>query len=329
MTEAQPGNAEPVVDLLAFVRVLRRRWRFIAVAAVAGAVLALVVLNFTVPKYAASLRISPASTGSGGLGGALGQLGGLAAIAGVDVRQSSSAASPFDLYLDTLHARQTADLLARDPAIMHHIFERQWNPATRRWQPAASLTRPIMAAISSLAGQPRIEWRPPDGADLAEFIAKKLAIQAPKPKDPPVTTLYLEDPDPAFAARFLDRINAIADETVRARSLQRATEYARYLEGRLKTTTNGEQLKRLADILLEQDRAIMAASSSVSFAANVSEPAVATPRPVSPSVGARPSSLACLAARWWRSASCSSALSPAAARADKRRTRLTCTAMTA
>lgn len=284
MAETQTGSGEQVVDLVAFLRVVRQRWWFIAAAAAAGAVLALIVLNFTVPKYAASLRVSPASTGSGGLGGALGQLGGLAAIAGVDVRQGSSAASPFDLYLDTLRSRQTADLLARDPAIMHHVFARQWNAAAQRWQPTASLSRPVVDAISSLAGQPRIEWHPPDGADLAEFIAKKMALQSPKPKDPPVTTLYLEDPDPGFAARFLDRINAIADETVRARSLQRATDYARYLEGRLRTTTNVEQLKRLADILLEQDRAIMAASSSLSFAANVSEPAVATPRPVSPNV---------------------------------------------
>ena len=285
MDSQTPSGPDQWIDLFALTRFIARRWFVLVAGAVTGTALAIAYLNFTVPKYAAELRISPAANSSGGLGGSLGQLGGIAAIAGIDVHQGNSA-SPFDLYLDALRSRQTADTMARDPAIMHHVFTRQWNSATRRWHEPASLARPAMDAVRNLAGQPRYAWRPPNGADLAEFIAKKLAVEAPKPKDPPVTTLYLEDSDAPFAAAFLDRINGIADSAVRVRALQRATEYARYLQGRLKTTENAEQVKRLADVLLEQERAIMMASSSVPYAANPSEPAVATPRPVSPVVPA-------------------------------------------
>jgi capsular polysaccharide biosynthesis protein len=138
--------------------------------------------------------------------------------------------------------------------------------------------------VKQIAGQPGPQWQPPAGGELADYLAKKVVVQAPKPKEPPVTSLLYEDRDPAFAAMLLDKLSAVADDSVRKRTLVRATTYARYLEERLKVTDNVDQQRRLSEILLDQERAIMMAGSSVPFAATPSEPAVPSQRPVRPNV---------------------------------------------
>lgn len=289
-TPALPDAAADVapattVDLLAFVAYLRKRIWWLAAAMLAGLLLAFAYLNVATPKYAATLRVSPAAAGGGGLGGALGQLGGIAAMAGIDVRQgSSSGASPFDLYLDTLRSRHVADLLAKDQRLMQHIFISEWDPSTGQWRERRSVLRSAYKVVKQIAGQPGPEWHPPAGGELADYLSKKVVIQAPKPKEPPVTSLLYEDQDPAFAAMLLDRLSAVADDSVRQRTLVRATTYARYLENRLKVTDNVDQQRRLSEILLDQERAIMMAGSSVPFAATPSEPAVPSQRPVRPNV---------------------------------------------
>jgi Chain length determinant protein len=288
-TPALPDVAEvapaTTVDLLAFVAYLRKRLWWLAAAMLAGLLLAFAYLNVATPKYAATLRVSPAAAGGGGLGGALGQLGGIAAMAGIDVRQgSSSGASPFDLYLDTLRSRHVADLLAKDQQLMQHVFISEWDPSTGQWRERRSILRSAYKLVKQIAGQPGPEWHPPAGGELADYLMKKVVIQAPKPKEPPVTTLLYEDQDPAFAAMLLDKLSALADDSVRQRTLVRATTYARYLENRLKVTDNVDQQRRLSEILLDQERAIMMAGSSVPFAATPSEPAVPSQRPVRPNV---------------------------------------------
>lgn len=273
------------VDLLAFAAYARRRIWWLAGASLVGLFLAFGYLNVAIPKYAATLRVSPAAAGGGGLGGALGQLGGIAAIAGIDVRQgSSSGASPFDLYLDTLRSRHVADLLAKDQRVMRHIFAKEWDASTGQWREQRSILRAASKLVGQIAGQPGPAWQPPAGGELADYLAKKVVVLPPKPKDPPVTSLLYEDRDPAFAVMLLDKLSALSDNSVRERTLVRATTYARYLESRLKVTDNADQQRRLSEILLDQERAIMMAGSSVPFAATPSEPAVPSQRPVRPNV---------------------------------------------
>ena len=278
-----PGRVDSI-DLLQFLGFVRRRWLWVLGAMLLGGSLALVYLNIATPKYSATLRVSAASSG-GGLGGALGQLGGIAAMAGLDLgKGSGSAATPFDLYLDKLRSHANAEELARDPAVMRHIFFREWNETERRWQEPDSLVHNLDKVVQNIAGQPRPPYQPPDADELTEYLADKLGVTAAKPKDPPLTTIVFEDRDPAFAAMLLNRVHSFADDAVRALALRRATENSRFLTGRLSITQNVDQQRSLSEILLDQERQIMMASSSVSFAATPSQPAVTSPEPVRPKV---------------------------------------------
>jgi hypothetical protein len=284
MADASDSVAVDSIDLFEFLRYLRKRLTWIVGAAILGILLALAYLNFATPRYSAELRVSSASGGSG-LGGALGQLGGIAAMAGLDLQRGSGVgASPFDLYLDKLRSRANAEILAKDQTIMRHIFAGYWNAEENRWQEPRSVVRSASQIIRQLAGQPRPAWHPPGAAELAEFLGRAVRVSAAKPKEPPLTTLYYEDRDPRFAAMLLDRMHASADEAVRRHVLQRATLYSQYLTNQLAVTENADQRRNLSEILLEQQRAIMMASSSVAFAANPSEPAVASAQPVGPKV---------------------------------------------
>ena len=84
---------------------------------------------------------------------------------------------------------------------------------------------------------------------------------------------------------LLNRLHGFADDSVRRLALRRATENARFLAGRLAAVQNVDQKLSLSEILLEQERMIMLASSKVSYAATPSELAVPSPKPVTPKVG--------------------------------------------
>lgn len=277
--------SEGTVDLFAFIRYLRVRWYVVAAFAIAGVAIAFVYLNFATPRYAAVLHISPASSTSSGAGGTLGQIGSLAAMAGVSVRQASTGATPFELYLDRMQSRGMAEQLAQDQRILHNIFETEWDSATRTWHKPPSLLGGVSASLRLLAGQPARNWQPPNAARLQDYLQKKIGIVPPKPKDPPITTLVYEHRDPAFAIYLLTKMDRIADTDVRRSSLERARQYAIHLAQKLNETPVVEHRISLSEALLEQQRAIMMATSSASFAAIPTEPATASLEPVSPKIG--------------------------------------------
>lgn len=278
------ASAGAAVDLFAFGRYAGRLWYAAVTFVLAGLVGAFIYLNFATPRYAAVLHISPASSTASGMGGTLGQIGSLAAMAGVSVRQASTGATPFELYLDRMQSRSMAEQLARNQRVMRSIFNTEWDVVTRTWHQPPSLFGGVGAALRMLAGQPARVWRPPDAARLQDYLQKKLGIVPPKPKDPPITTLVYEHRDPAFAVYLLTEMHTIADADVRRSSLFRARQYALHLAQKLAETPITEHRQSLSEALLEQQRAIMMATSSASFAAIPTEPATASLEPVSPKV---------------------------------------------
>ncbi len=275
---------DSLIDLVALGSFIWR-WKWVVVlASAAGFLIAVLYLNVVTPRFEASLRITPASSTSGGMAGALGRIGNLAAIAGVQVRQGSDGAAPFEIYLDRLRSRQLAAALSRDEKIMRTIFETEWDPQTGRFRDRPGLLRPLRNLVYGLAGQPAQAWEPPGPARLQEYLAKAVRVTPPAPKDPPITTLSVRHPDPEFARRLLEMMHAQADRDVRGQSLKRAQEYSAHLAEKLATTDIAEHRRTLSEALLEQQRAIMMATATGPFAAVPMEGAVATRRPVAPQV---------------------------------------------
>jgi len=283
-TGAPAVSNDSFIDLAALWRhVWARRW-WLLLAAGSGLLVAIVYLNFVTPRYLASLRITPAASASGGVSGTLGRIGNLAAIAGVQVRQSSDGASPFEIYLDRMTSREMAQALAHDDRIMQTIFRRQWDVKLRRWYQPGSPLRPLRNLLYAVTGQPTPVWHAPAGAELQDYLVRELSIVPPRPKDPPITTLVYKNNNPGFAIYLLERLNAQADADIRATSLIRASQYAAHIAQKLATTDNAEHRRALSEALLEQERSIMMANSSAPFAALPTEPATAGNTPVTPKI---------------------------------------------
>lgn len=278
------GHAPVFIDLLALVKDIRRHWAWVAAAALAGLALAFLYLNVANVRFAGTLRVSPASSTQGSLSGALGRLGGLASLAGVQVRQGSEGASPFDLYLDRMQSRALAEELAKDPRILRTVFDREWDAASGRFGERPGLLRPVRNLLYGLAGQPMPPWTPPGAERLQEYLSKTLVITPPGPKDPPITTLSIRARDGGFAIYLLERMHAQADADVRAAQLERARQYAAHLSEKLASAQIAEHRSRLSEALLEQERAIMMAMGSGDFAAIPLERPTTNRRPVSPKV---------------------------------------------
>ena len=243
-----------------------------------SAVLAVIFLHVGTYYYTAKLTLVPtqAQSQSG-----LGQLGGLASLAGINISAMQSV-SPFSLYPDVLKSRAVADDFARHyPDVMHRLFKGQWDEHDRKWMPPSGIFHKVMTTAEMIIGAHVTQWVPPSSAQLQELISARVQTQQDLKK--PVLTISYADPDPAFARYFLQRLNESTDRVLRRMTLDRSSQYARYLENKLATVQLSELRQVLVNSLSEQETIIMMGSSNTSFAAQTLGPAVSSLQPTSPS----------------------------------------------
>lgn len=289
---SSPGSDQEIlndsdeIDILALMRrLIDKKWQITGISLL-GFFFAIIYLHMATPVYSVELKITPApaSSATGGLSKKLGSLGGLAALAGVSVGSSSGdSATPFDLYLEELKSRELANELAKDPQIMTTIYSGQWDKESKTWQKPQSILSPVKSALKSVLGIPQRPWRAPNGVALQGYMEAVVAIIKPSAKDPPITIISMEHPDPAFAIYFLSRMNELADMRIRRVALARATEYAAYLSAKMNSAIIAEHRKDLSEALSEQEKSIMSASSSLPYAAVIVQMPTASDRPVKPS----------------------------------------------
>ena len=268
------------IDLAATITVLRRGWRKIVVFIIVALAAAIAYLNIVSHRYAIEMRLAPvANSSNDGVSSKLSQLGGLAAVAGVSLPDSAGSGS-FKLFVEALHSRDIADILARDPIIMHGAFAREWDGATQSWRQPAPIVETVTTVLKSMLGMSIRPFAPPGAARLQEWMSNEVAVD--QNLKTPVVTVSLLDKDSAFAVHFLDRLASSIDAQLRQRALLRSNDYIRYLTARLPTVTLAEQRVAIAQALGEQERLKMAASSDRSYAAEVFEHPAASDRPMSP-----------------------------------------------
>jgi len=269
------------VDISATLRRLAKGWVTIVAALAIALTAAVIYLNLSTYEYAVAMRIAPVATSGGdGLSSRFASLGGLAAVAGVSLPDSGGSAS-FKLYVESLHSRDVANILSRDPALMHKVFVREWDDRAKAWRLPSGIFHDATVAIKSLLGLPILPWAPPSAARLQQWMQEKIGVE--QNIKTPVVTVTLSSDAPVFAAHFLDRLGSTVDELLRERALLRTNEYIQYLSQRMATITLAEQRVAVAQALGEQERIKMAASSDRPYAAEVFDHPSASDRPVSPS----------------------------------------------
>lgn len=274
-------DAEPVD--LTFVEVAARLWRgklWILVVGALGLLAAVLYLNRQTFLYTATMKVTAAASSQNSGSSRLGGLSGLASIAGVSM-PSAGGASPFDLYLETLTSEDVAHSLARDPSIMRVVFASDWDPVTQRWrEPSVGVKSRLVRAIKHALGLPVKSWNKPGYRELAGFLAGQTSIE--RDVKSPIVTVSLDHPDPVFAMRLLEAVSTRTDQLIRRSALDRSRDYAQYLERKLPTVTVAEQRAALVEVLGEQEKSIMMASSSAPYAATVVSGPTVSPLPTKP-----------------------------------------------
>lgn len=252
--------------------------RAILLTSLAFVLVAIVYLHTAEYRYTAEMRVvaSQTAANSSAIGGAASRLGNLASLVGIST--SSESASPFRLYLEALTSREVAVALAKRPDLMHVVFSSEWDSATQSWRPRRS--PPAIETLKSLLGFPHVDKPAPDAARLQDYLARNIKVNNDVKRT--VTVIRFDHADPKFAITMLSTINAAADARMKAVALQRASAFAKYLEARLPTILVAEHRVAIADVLSEQEKQIMLASSSAPYAADPVEAPTASLAPTSP-----------------------------------------------
>jgi uncharacterized protein involved in exopolysaccharide biosynthesis len=254
------------IDLGAFFAVVKARRRLFFSVVAASVLAALLYLHLATYKYTATLMVSPVpqSSQGGGLAGKLGGLSNLASLAGINIG-ADAASQAFMLYQKGLYSRDVADLLARDPQIMHAVFHKQWDADTKQWIPPDPIRRAIIVFAQDVIGIPHRDWQPPDGALLQEYITDNVSVDAEP--DKPVVTITYSDQDPEFAVKFLHALDRGVDNKLRDLALVRSNQYIGYLSDQLTKVTNSDVRDALMSTLTDQENTVMMASVTAPYSA--------------------------------------------------------------
>lgn len=276
MLEATADDEINLVELL--TDIWKQRW-LIASFIAASIIVAVIYLNGATYNYTAKLRVVPAQSSQIGTGKGNG-LSGLASMAGLNLPQDPGAMS-FQLYTESLHSRSVADALAKRTDLMKVIFSSEWDEKKQRFiEPQPSISTYVVRGIKSLLGLPVYNWRPPGAARLQEYIESN--VQPKEDVASPVVTITYEHPDPQFAVAFLTALHHVLDESLRQKALTRSTQYIDYLSAQLQHVTLAEHRIAISNMLFEQEKTKMMASSSLAFSADLFGPVTASIRPTSP-----------------------------------------------
>lgn len=253
-----------------------RRWWIIATA-LFSLIAGVAYLRTATYTYSATLRVAPAP-GSNREASNLGALSTLATLTGATLE--SIPVTPFRLYLEGIYTRQIAAGLARDPAVMHHVFADEWDAAAGAWREPTGLGHSLEKLAARIAGQGDRGWSPPDAARLQQWINSNVAID--QTAKTPVVTLSINDADRNFAGAILARLHHDADGWVRARSLDRTRANIAYLGRRLPDVTQADHREAIFATLSDQQQRTMTASNPAAFAAEPFGGAVVSAQPTAP-----------------------------------------------
>lgn len=256
---------------------LRARWWVVALAALVAGLAAVAYLRTADYRYTAALRVAPAPT-SARESASLGALTSLASLTGATL--DAIPVTPFRLYVEGVFTREVAIRLARDPALMRHVFADEWDPRTRRWHAPDAAGYRWTRSLYAFVGAPLPAWSRPDAARLQAWIGERVHLdQTPKT---PIVTISVDDTDPAFARRLLPVLHRTVDSWLRERTLDRTANNIAYINAKLPTVALADHRQALFATLSDQEQRQMTARNPAAYAAERFGDVTVSPVPTSP-----------------------------------------------
>jgi uncharacterized protein involved in exopolysaccharide biosynthesis len=257
------------------LRIVAVYWYVILLTVASAFAVAIGYLHAAEYKYTAELKVTPvyqAQQVSSGLSG-------LASLTGINL-PGDKTITPIALYTEALKSRDVADNVLRNNHLMQHIFANEWDAAAGRWRQPEGIGITLIANIRAALGIHGERWTPPGGADLQRYVEKNVTVfVSPRTN---ITSVTVNDVDPEAARQILLALHSAADQHLRSRSLARSTQYIAYLERKLVAVTNAEYREALVDVLSQQERLRMMASSSTPYSAEPLGEITSSHRPTTP-----------------------------------------------
>ncbi|WP_449220824.1 hypothetical protein [Tistrella mobilis] len=243
------------------------------------AVIGLMIAYLSVANYKYSAELSVVSVPK--QGGSLSSLPGLSLVEGLGMNLGFGDRGDFVLLTDYVESLKTAELLSRDPEIMHTIFQSEWDEETGDWKQPESAVRDLIADIRSTLGLPQREWRAPDALRLRQYIRNNIAVKTgEKPK---LAVFWFTHEDPAFAAKFVTAVHAAVDSSYAESERMKMRRYVDYLRDELEKVTSVENRQAFSALLVNYEQKLMISEVSRYMLAEPMDDVIVSPRPVSPS----------------------------------------------
>jgi uncharacterized protein involved in exopolysaccharide biosynthesis len=238
--------ADDEFDLGALTRLIWGNRLMIGLVAIVGGLIAAAQAFTTIPIFRAEATISPVHEKDLNTGGLGSQLGALTSLVGVNLGQGGANA-------------QTADAVLDSRRLIEEFIRRN----------------DLLPMLSVKGEKPKTLW-------IAVRDFKQGVLTVRKDTRRGVTTVAVEWPDPAVAARWANGLVALTNELLRTRAIDEASRNIAYLNRQLEQTNAVELRAALFDIIKNETKTLMLANGRDEYAFEIVDPAVPPEKKVGP-----------------------------------------------
>jgi len=227
---------------------LLRHWPYTIGFALAGAVLGIAVAFLIPPVYRAEATVVPVKDDSltAGLGSLASQFGGLMSLAGV----SLPGAQDRNEAIATLRSREIALRLIHEQNMLQRLFASKWDPVAKQWRGRA----------------------PTNGDALDRFQRKVLAVRDDTKTG--LVTVDIDWHDREEAARWANRIVALANEVSQTRAVNEAEQSIEHLQREAKAADSVEVREAVFHLIEQQLKNKTVAEVRRDYAFRIIDPAL-------------------------------------------------------
>jgi len=264
------------INLSDVIAVLREHRRALILAPMMLVLCAIIYLHLADPEYSVTLKVTPTASATSTLPAGI---SGLAGLTGLSIPNANETVD-FELYLEGLQSRETSAAVTKDVDLMQKLFAEEWSEDDNAWVEPTGLLRSVSTIIKAVFGAPHRDWEPPNAESVNEFLDEELRIV--RDRSGPVVTIMIEHSRPEIAQALLTVLHEAVDSALRQKELDRTSAYVAYLKDQLASVSVTEYRQSLHDILAEQEKRRMVASSNLPFAAEPFGQPTISVRPTSP-----------------------------------------------
>jgi hypothetical protein len=278
-TEAYAGMDDSEgLSIKQFATAIRQRALIVWACVLVCVLVACAVIILPMPAYTVSFVAYPSQTSQDkSLGSTLSSLAG--PLAGLIGSSATADVQPFDLFQELIVSpRLAARLIKKDPDILHKIFYKEWDPATKTFHPPHDALSFTQRTFNYIFGLPA--WQPPSATRLGQWLSDNLTITAVNSTS--MQQISFTTPYPAFGVRFLKEMNTEADAMIRDQATVTTDAQIAYLETKLAQVQTVDYRQTILSLLSAQETTRMSINKDLPYASAVLQNSYSTDLPTWP-----------------------------------------------